>query len=127
MIFVVFFVRMDDSVNDTNSLVDEIFGESDDDFEFDGFHREEFGQFSDLEVEEYDESSGIDTDGENETEEEMEVQATVTPQEWTKNFTETNILPFSVQNPGATSVMDAEKEEINFLNLFLWTKFTSNW
>ena len=108
---------MDDSVNDTNSLVNEIFGQSDDDFEFDGFHREELGQFSDLEVEEYDESSGIDTDGENETEEEMEVQAAVTPQEWTKNFTETNILPFSVQNPGATSVMDAEKEEINFFEL----------
>ena len=54
---------MDDSVNDPNRLVDEIFGESDDEFEFDGFHREELGRFFDVEVEEYEESSGIHTDG----------------------------------------------------------------
>ena len=47
---------MGDSVNDPNSPVNEIFGESDDEFEFDGFHREELGRFSDAEVEEYDES-----------------------------------------------------------------------
>ena len=49
----------------------------------------------------------------------MEVQAAVTAQEWTKNFTKTNILPFSVQNPGPTNVMDADKQEINFSELIL--------
>ena len=44
---------MGNSVNDPNSPVDNIFGGSGDEFEFDGFHREELGQFSDVEVEEY--------------------------------------------------------------------------
>ena len=82
------FVILDDSVNEPNSLVGEIFDKSDDEFEFHGFHREEFGRFSNVEVEEYDESNGSDTDGRNETEDEMEVQTTITAQEWTKNFTE---------------------------------------
>ena len=36
---------------------------------------------------------------------------------WTKNFTETSILPFSVQNPGPTNVMNDDKQEINFFEL----------
>ena len=47
----------------------------------------------------------------------MQVQAAVTAQEWTKNLTETNILPFSVQRPGPTNVMHADKQEINFFEL----------
>ena len=47
----------------------------------------------------------------------MEIQAAVTAQAWTKNFTETNILPFSVQNPGLTNVMDVDKQQISFLEL----------
>ena len=61
--------------------------------------------------------SGSDTDEEKEKEDETEIQATVTAQEWTKNFTKTNILPFSVQNPGPTNVMDADDQEINLSEL----------
>ena len=53
---------MDDSVNDPNSLLDEIFGESDDEFQFDDFHRETLSRFSSVEVEEYDRSIGSDTE-----------------------------------------------------------------
>ena len=34
-----FVVIMEDSVNDPDGPVNELFGESDDEFEFDGFHR----------------------------------------------------------------------------------------
>ena len=30
---------------------------------------------------------------------------------------ETNTMPFSVQNPGSTNVMDADKQQINFSEL----------
>ena len=84
------FVIMDDTVNNPDS---------DDEFKFDGFHREDLGQFSHAEVEEYYESSGSDTDGQNETEDKMEVQPAVTTQEWTQKLHgNCYILPFSVQN-----------------------------
>ena len=82
-----FSVIIDDTVNNPNS---------DDEFKFDGFHREDLGQFSHVEVEEYYESSGSNTDGQNETEDKMEVQPAVTTQEWTKNFMETVIFCHSL-------------------------------
>ena len=51
----------------------------------------------------------------------MEVPAAVA-QDWTKNFTGANILPFSVQNPGPRNVMDADKQEINFFELIFTDK-----
>ena len=85
----------------------DIFGESGNEEvnDFEGFSREELDFNSDIEVEEY-----------SETESENEDKALL-PADWTKTLTASNVLPFSVQNPGPANTIPANGQEIDFFEL----------
>ena len=65
---------------------------------------------SDIEVEEYSETESEDSESENEGE-------SMLPADWTKTLTASNVLPFSVQNPGPTNILPANGQEIDFFQL----------
>ena len=39
------------------------------------------------------------------------------PADWTKTLTASNVLPFSVQSPGPTNILPANRQEIDFFQL----------
>ena len=41
----------------------------------------------------------------------------ILPADWTKTLTASNVLPFSVQNPGPTNILSANGQEIDFFQL----------
>ena len=90
----------------------DIFGESGNEEvnDFEGYSREELDFNSDIEVEEYSETESEDSESENEDE-------AMLPADWTKTLTGLNVLSFSVQNPGPTNIIPANRQEIDFFEL----------
>ena len=93
--------------------VDVIFKGSDDEKCL-GFTREEIGNVPQVREREY-ESGIYDTNRENQIDDENEIQASYDAEDWIKNLKETitSILPFSGQNPGPTTVLDIDRNELN--------------
>eukprot|EP00112_Aurelia_sp_Birch-Aquarium-sp1_P021116 Seg5604.2 transcript_id=Seg5604.2/GoldUCD/mRNA.D3Y31 product="hypothetical protein" protein_id=Seg5604.2/GoldUCD/D3Y31 len=88
--------------------IDDIFGSSSDDEVFLGFTNADLGLESDIEV-----NNLSDSELSGSNDDESEVKSTLT-----KNLTQIDIKEFNVPEPGENFLLSADKNEIDFLDLF---------